>query len=326
MPSASNAITNLRPDLGGSFVEFDLEMNAMGFIGSRVLPVIDVPKATGSFGILPVEEMLKIRNTKRAPGAGYSRGEFKFETSTFTCEEHGAEEPVDDREASLYSEYFVAEQIAAMRARQAVLANYEARVAAAVFSTSTWTGASLTTAVSTEWSSAASGVPVTDVLTAGNIIYENSGFYPNALIINRRVFRNLKNNAQVIDRIVSAGAGQAAKSGDISAELLAQVFDLDMVIVAGAGKNAANEGQAADIDPFWSNEYAMLCRVATGPDIRQPCIGRTFHWSEDGSTIGGTTEEYRDEAVRSKIIRVRHDVDEVIIYANAGHLLSNITA
>ena len=326
MPSASNAITNLRPDLGGSFMEFDLEMDRMGFIGSRVLPVIDVPKATGSFGILPVEEMLKIRNTKRAPGAGYSRGEFKFETSTFTCEEHGAEEPVDDREASLYSEYFVAEQIAAMRARQAVLANYEARVAAAVFNTSTWAGASLTTGISTEWSNATSGVPVTDVLTAGNIIYENSGFYPNALIINRRVFRNLKNNAQVIDRIVSAGAGQAAKAGDISAELMAQVFDLDYIIVAGASKNAANEGQAADLESFWSNEYAMLCRVATGSDIREPCIGRTFHWSEDGSNIGGTTEEYRDEAIRSKIIRVRHDVDEVIIYANAGHLLSNITA
>jgi hypothetical protein len=326
MPSASNAITNLRPDLGGSFMEFDLEMDQMGFIGSRVLPVIDVPKATGSFGILPVEEMLKIRNTKRAPGAGYSRGEFKFETSTFTTEEHGAEEPVDDREASLYSEYFVAEQIAAMRARQAVLANYEARVAAAVFNTTTWNGASLTTGVSTEWSNAANGVPVTDVLTAGNIIYENSGYYPNALVINRRIFRNLKNNAQVIDRIVSAGAGAAAKAGDISAELLAQVFDLDYVIVAGASKNAANEGQAADLESFWSNEYAMLCRVATGSDIREPCIGRTFHWAEDGSTIGGTTEEYRDEAVRSKIIRVRHDVDEVIIYANLGHLLSNITA
>ena len=326
MPSASNAITNLRPDLGGSFMEFDLEMDQMGFIGSRVLPVIDVPKATGSFGILPVEEMQKIRNTKRAPGAGYSRGEFKFETSTFTCEEHGAEEPVDDREASLYSEYFVAEQIAAMRARHAVLANYEVRVAAAVFNTTTWNGASLTTGVSTEWSNAANGVPVTDVLTAGNIIYENSGYYPNALVINRRIFRNLKNNAQVIDRIVSAGAGAAAKAGDISAELLAQVFDLDFVIVAGASKNAANEGQAADLESFWSNEYAMLCRVATGSDIREPCIGRTFHWAEDGSTIGGTTEEYRDEAVRSKIIRVRHDVDEVIIYANLGHLLSNITA
>jgi hypothetical protein len=307
-------------------MEFDLEMDAMGYIGSKVLPVIDVPKATGSFGVLPVEEMLKIRNTKRAPGAGYSRGEFKFETSTYTTEEHGAEEPVDDREASLYSEYFVAEQVAAMRARQAVLGNYEARVAAAVFNTSTWTGASLFTNVSTEWSNASSGVPVTDVLTAGNKVYENSGFYPNALVINRRVFRNLKNNAQVLDRIASAGAGSSIKAADVSVEMLAQVFDLEYVIVAGASKNSANEGQAATPASFWDNEYAMICRVATGPDIRQPCIGRTFHWAEDGSSVGGTTEEYRDEGVRSKIIRVRHDVDEVIIYANAGHLLGNITA
>ncbi len=326
MPSPSNSLSTLRPDLSGSFMEFDIEMDNMGFIGTKVLTVVDVPKATGTFGILPVEEMLKVRNTKRAPGSGYSRGEFKFETTTFTCEEHGAEEPVDDREAALYSEYFIAEQIAASRARRAVLANYEARVAAAVFNATTWNSASLTTGVSTEWSNAASGKPVDDVVTAGNVMYENSGLYPNALVINRRVYRNLKNSAQVIDRIVSAGAGQAGKLGDISPQLLAQVFDLDMVIIAGATKNAANEGQAADLEAFWSNEYAMLCRVATSSDIREPCIGRTFHWAQDGSSIGGTAEMYREEQTRSDIIRVRHDVDEVIIYPQAGHLLSNITA
>jgi hypothetical protein len=69
----------------------------------------------------------------------------------------------------------------------------------------------------------------------------------------------------------------------------------------------------------------MVCRVATGLDIREACIGRTFHWSADGSSIGGTIEEYRDETVRSAIIRVRHDVDEVVMYPQAGHLLSNIT-
>jgi hypothetical protein len=50
-----------------------------------------------------------------------------------------------------------------------------------------------------------------------------------------------------------------------------------------------------------------------------------FHWSEDGSSPGGTVESYRDEIVRGNIIRVRHDVDEVVLYAQAGHLLSNIT-
>jgi len=326
MASPSNSLSTLRPDLSGSFMEFDLEMDSMGFVGTKVLVPTEVQKPTGTFGILPVEEMLKLRNTKRAPGSGYSRGEFKFETTTFACEEHGAEEPVDDKEAEMYSEYFVAEQIAAMRARRAVLANYEARVAAAVFNTSTWTGSTLSTSVSTEWSNAASGVPVTDVLAAGNKIYENSGFYPNALVINRRVFRNLKNNAQVIDRIVAAGAGQAAKAGEISAELLAQVFDLDYIIVAGATKTTANEGQAASLAAFWDNEYAMVCRIATSSDIREPCIGRTFHWGADGSSIGGTAEQYREEQTRSNIIRVRHDVDEVVIFANAGHLLSNITA
>jgi hypothetical protein len=326
MPTPSNALSTLRPDLSGSFMEFDLEMDSMGFIGTKVLVPVDVPKPTGTFGILPVEEMLKIRNTRRAPGAGYSRGEFKFETTTFTCEEHGAEEPVDDKEAEMYSEYFVAEQIAAMRARRAVLSNYEARVAAAVFNTSTWTGATLTTTVGTEWSNASSGKPVDDVNAAGNIMYENSGFYPNALVINRRVFRNLKNNAQVIDRITAAGAGQAAKPGEISAELLAQVFDVDYVIVGGATKNGANEGQTASLSAFWSNEYAMVCRIATSSDIREPCIGRTFHWAADGSSIGGTAEQYREEQTRSNIIRVRHDVDELIIMPAAGHLLSNITA
>jgi hypothetical protein len=30
--------------------------------------------------------------------------------------------------------------------------------------------------------------------------------------------------------------------------------------------------------------------------------------------------------VRARIIRVRHDTDEVIMYPQAGHLLSNITS
>jgi hypothetical protein len=69
----------------------------------------------------------------------------------------------------------------------------------------------------------------------------------------------------------------------------------------------------------------MVCRIATSNDMREPCIGRTFHWSEDGSLIGGAIEEYWEEQSRSNIIRVRHDTDEVIMYPQAGHLLSNVT-
>ena len=65
--------------------------------------------------------------------------------------------------------------------------------------------------------------------------------------------------------------------------------------------------------------------MTTTNDMSEPCIGRTFHWAEDGSQPAGTVETYRDETKRSDIVRVRHDVDEIVMYTEMGHLLYNIT-
>jgi hypothetical protein len=288
---------------------------------------MSVASQAGNFGKIKLAELLQQRQTKRAPGSGYARGSWTFDKATYATEEHGAEEPVDDREAQMYADYFDAEQVSTMRAFSSVLRNAEQRVADAVFNTSTWTGGALTTAITNEWDSnhTTNAVPITDVEAAVNKVYDASGLWPNALIINRKVFRNLRNLDQIIERINSEGAGNASKPSDITAAMLAQVFDLDFVIVAGTSRNSAKEGQAATPVQIWDSEYAMVCKIATSADMREPCIGRTFHWSSDGSSLGGTVESYRDEVIRGNVIRVRHDVDEVILYPQAGHLLSNVT-
>jgi hypothetical protein len=326
MPSPTSSLATQRPDLA-TFLEFDLASEDAGYIATQVLPVMSVASQAGNFGKIPLEQLLQQRQTLRAPGAGYARGNWTFDKATYATDEHGAEEPVDDREAKMYAEYFDAEQVSTMRAFSSVLRNAEQRVADAVFNATTWTGASLTTAVTNEWDTnhTANAVPITDVEAAVNKVYDGSGLWPNALIINRKVFRNLRNLDQIVERINSEGAGNASKPSDITAEMLARVFDLDYVIVAGTSRNSAKEGQSATPVQIWSSEYAMICRIATGNDMREPCIGRTFHWSSDGSSIGGTVESYRDEVIRGNVIRVRHDVDEVILYPQAGHLLSNVT-
>lgn len=324
MPSPSSSLSTLRPDLA-AFFEFDLEMEAAGFVGTRVLPVVEVGLQADNPGKVPLEQLLQENSTARASGANYNRGSFKFETFSYATEENGFEEPIDARDEKRYMHIIDAERVASARALAQVMRGHEKRVADAVFNTSTWTGASLTTAIVNEWDDATNAVPVTDVEAAVRKIYDGSGLWANALVINRKVFRNLRNCDQITDRIASSGAGSAIKASDITAEMLAQVFDLDFVIVAGSSKNTAKEGQAASVSQIWSDEYAMVCRVATTNDIREACIGRTFHWSEDGSVIGGAIEEYYEEQTRSRIIRVRHDTDEVIMYPQAGHLLSNIT-
>ena len=323
MPSPSSSLATQRPDLAESFMEFDLEADAAGMVATQVFPIVSVQSQAGNFGKIPLEQLLQERDTKRAPGSGYSRGNFTFQPATYATEEHGAEEPVDDREAKMFAEYFDAEQIAAARAYSAVLRNAEQRVADAVFNATTFS--SNTTAVTNEWDDTANATPLTDVEAAVQAIYDASGLWANALVINRKVFRNLRNCTQVIDRINSAGAGVISRPTDITAQMLAEVFDLENIIVAGTSKNGAKEGQAASPTQIWSGEYAMVCKVATGADFREPCLGRTFHWGEDGSDPGGTIETYRDETVRGDVVRVRHDVDEVLLYTDAGHLLSNIT-
>lgn len=323
MASPSSALSTQRPDIASSFMEFDLAAQRANMIAGEVFPVIETAKQAGNFGKISIEQLLQHPETQRAPGGPYNRASWTFAPATYSCVEHGIEEPVDDNEATMYAEYFDAEMMAGVRAYHAVLMAYELRTAAAVFNATTWTSYTTSAGSSLEWSDYANALPLNNIETAVQAVYSQSGIWPNALIINRKVFRNLRNCAQIIDRVKYQGFVDA-RAGNITAEAIGQACDLRL-IVAGGTQNTANEGQDASLSPAWSNEYAMVCKVAETSDPREPCIGRTFHWGEDGSEVGGHVESYRDETVRSDIIRVRHQVDELVLYPEVGHLIDNIT-
>lgn len=321
-PTSSNASD--RSDLG-AFFEFDLEMEKQGYIGTKVLPVIESGLAADNPGKIPLEALLQEVETLRNSGGKYNRGSWKFDRFTFSTQENGWEEPVDERDVARYKELLQLEQIAYSRAVNFIMKNHEKRCAGLVFNPTTWNGAALTTGITHEWDDPVNATPIVNVEAARLKVYEGSGLWANALVINKKVFHNLRNCEEIIERINSAGAGSASKASDITPEMLAAVFDLQFVLVGAGSKNGATEGQTAAPTQIWSDEYAMVCRVATTGDMREPCIGRTFHWAEDGSQVGGAVEEYYSDDVRSRVIRVRHDTDEVIMYPQAGHLLSNIT-
>jgi hypothetical protein len=321
MPSPATSDAVLRPDLGLAVQEYDALADLNGYIAQRVLPVFESDLQSAQFARIPIEALLQSPEVARASGAAYNRGDWKFTSDNFATKEYGWEEPVDVREARIYARYFDAEAIAAQRAQGFVLRAAEMRAAAALFNAVTWTP----TAVTNEWDDLTNATPIVDVEAAVRRVWALCGLWPNALIVNRSVFRNLRNCHEIIERINSAGAGDRTVPRDVTAAMLATVFDLDEVIVAGSPKNTANVAKDVSIAPIWSNEYAMVARVARTADLREPCIGRTVHWGEDGSQIGGLFESYYSDERRSNIVRCRHDVDEKILYVEAADLLSNIT-
>jgi hypothetical protein len=317
-PSPSKSIANLRPDIQGMFEEFDVEMNLQRMVALKVFPVFEVGLQAGPFGKIKIESLLRAVDTKRGSGGGYNTSSFEFTDDSYATKENGLTVPVDQRNAKIYANYFQAEVVAAKLARAGVMTNMERRVADLLFKAS-----NVTVNAANEWNTA-SGLPIDNVETAVQKLYDK-GIIANAMLISYKVFRNLRNNAQVIARITASGAGRPAKPSDVTIDMLKAVFDLDNILVGGAQYNSAAEGKDASISPIWSDEYALVTRVSDG-DISDPGVGRTFHWGEDGSTIGGTLETYYDEDIRGDKVRCRMETQEKVVYQEAIELIDNVTS
>jgi hypothetical protein len=291
------------------------------YIGLKLLPVFNTSEKTADYPKITIESLLSVKDTKRAPRAAYNQSDWTFDTDTFNCQDHGWTELLDDEERRLYQYLFDAETVSVERATQIIMMNHEIRSAALLFNTGNFSN----TAVSVEWSTPATATPHKDVTITGfNNMKAVGGIKPNVGVCSDTVFRNLVNTAEVKDALkytdpIEMGGAEAQKRA------IAMYFGLKEMFVGDAVKNTAKKGQTAVIGDIWDDEYFMLARVANTQDLKEPQVGRTFLWTTDSPGML-VTESYRVEDNRSDAYRVRHNVDEAIINAASGYLLTNITA
>lgn len=322
MPAPSTTVVTQRPDLAGSMEEYPIRNAKLGAIANQVFVPVDVALQADTYGRIPIEEYLQVLETQRASGSGYNRDDFNFIDDSYACKEHGLEGVVDDRDAKRYASYFDAELKQTERKDFQVTLAQEVRASNLLMNATTFSGQ--TTAMGTALTDYASSTPVTKVEAACQAVYNRTGIWPNTLVMNNIAKRNMRHNAEVISRITSSGAGDQARQADITIEQLSQVFDLPHILVGGMASNSADRGQAASISSAWPDAYMMVGYIDHSGDIQAPSLTRAFHWSEDGSEIGGHIESYREDDKRSTIIRVRHDVVEKIEYAELGQLITGV--
>lgn len=318
MPTPANSTAVLRPELAVCAYEYVLGADV--FIGPKVLPVFETDIDSGEYPVIPVESLLSLPETVRKAGSAYSRDDFVYETDDFVCKEHGFEEPVDDSHSRKLSRYFDVELVATQRCMDKILRAQEKRTADMLYNESTFTPHNVTA----KWNDAAASDPLADVNAGKEAIEDLTGISPNTLVINKQQFRALGLCEAVIDRIKFTNPN--VQRGQLPAQLLAQYFDVEQVLVAGGVYNSANKGLAASIAKIWSSSYAMLCISSHGGmDLKEPSLGRTFLWTQDSPTPV-VVESYREEQIRSNVIRARQNTAEKLTMAAAGYLLKGVIA
>jgi hypothetical protein len=318
-PTSDTALQ--RPDLGMAVYETLTSAPTMGFIGLQVMPPFYVPVNAAEYPVIPKEALFNLLDTSRGPLGHYNRSGDEFESGYFRTTEKGLEARLDDRYRALYSSKFAWELAISNIKMNEILRAQEYAIAAKIINTSNFTP--VNAAVS--WATLATATPKYDIIT-GKAALRAKGIIPNKLIVNYTNFLQLTQMTEVKTAVYQIFP-DAAKTGTISQAQLEAYLDIPLLI-AGAMYNTAGRSATASLSDLWGTRYAMLCRVAEGDtaDVIEPCIGRSFVWNE-GAQQTVIVEQYRDEAVRSDMLRVRHDVDWAFLasYDSSNSVKSEIS-
>lgn len=311
----SGTRTSPRLELGVAFMEFVAQQNY--FIGTQLLKLFRTQKQKGIFPAITRESLTRNLNTKRTKRSGYNREGIITEDVSFACEEHGLEGALDDSERALYASDFDAELNITLQTGHLLLLAQEARIASAIFNTTTWTGAALyTDNSSAPWDAAATDV-VAQVVAAKEKVRANTGMVPNAIIFSETNKNRLLSNTDLKTRIQYTARPTEAEI----VNALADLFGVKYVLIGKAVKNTANKGKDFTGSDIWSDDYAMLALIAENENnLAEPCVGRSMLWVED-SAENTLVESYRAEEIRSDIFRVRQNIDELVIDKYFAHLM-----
>lgn len=274
------------------------------FVGTQILPVRDVATKTGQYPVFGDDQFDLNASKVRAAGSAFARRDFAYGQQDFSCKQYALEGLLPDEDVSQASDDGISDSAAAIakKLQRDIMVGHELRVA------STMAAAGFnSTAVTAAFSSKATALPIEDIQNAVERLNGN-GFYDGlALIIETSLFNKMINTDDV--RGIFNGNGQYTNR-----QVILDALGVNQIIVTPTRYNSAAKGKAASRSKIWSTTDFFVGQVAGG-DFANGGFGRTLAYSADGGVF--SAEQYRDEPIKSDVLRVFNSVDESIINTNA---------
>jgi hypothetical protein len=197
----------------------------------------------------------------------------------------------------------------------------EVRVANLVFNTASYATANKSTLSGTsQWSDYTNSDPVGAILTAMDAML----IRPNKLVLGRAVYTVLRRHPKIVAGVVMNG-GNADMGGVVAKQAIAELLELDELIIGEGFVNTAKKGQAPTMSRVWGKSAAL---VYQSPVMASPQGVMTFGYTAEwGQRIAGTIEQDPDIGLRGGTrVRVGESVKEVIAANDAGYLFSAAVA
>lgn len=289
--------------------------DANSFVANRVFPTVDVPHLSNKYHVFDKDQWLRSEAGLRSSGAPTRGANFTMSTGTYTCEQYGVHMDVDDLVAANADAGVDILTSATQYVTEKVLQKRDQVFAAAAFTTLTWTGSTTGGDItpSTLWS-ASGGTPIKDIQAQQDAVHAKTGRKPNVLLLGKDVYTALRDSDDVLDRV------KYSERGIVTTDLLAALFDVEEVIVAGSIVNAEQEGATASYAPVFDADDALLLYRPANPGLLTPSAGYMFQF-EDLRTL-----RYRMDSHHSERIETLASFDFKVTGADLGVFFNECVA
>jgi hypothetical protein len=293
------------------------ENNAL--IADSVLPRLDPPLEKEEFTWLKfaLGEEYTIPDTKVGRKSAPSEVEFSATRQTGRTQDYGLDDLIpynDNRNAPLGYDpiSFATEQLAEL-----IALDRERRVANLVFQNALYAAANKVTLSGTsQWSDFTNSNPISDILTG----LDATIMRPNVAVMGRAVYTKLAQHP----KIVKAYFGNAGDSGVVPRSFLAQLFELDEVLVGESFVNTAKKGQTPTVARCWGKSMLLFKR---NPLARNETNTVTFGYTAQyGQRVAGQIDEPKVGLRGATRVRVGESVQEVISGAEVAYYIENAVA
>lgn len=281
-----------------------------GYLADKVAPPVPVKKESAVYWVYD-KSRFDIPDSIRAPRSAYNRVEWTASTASYACEEYGLELPIDDRERDNAAGPIDLEVDSTEIVTDMVLNNREKRVADIVTSTSS-IAQNTTLSGTSQWNDYTNGVsdPLDDARVARQTIFDSTGYRPNSMLLGWKVFEALKMHPLILERI------QFSERAIVTAQILAQLFEVDELLVGGVLRRTSIEGATDALADVWGRDAVMFYSE------KRPSLKRaSFMYQFRNRNLRAF--RYRDEEIASDVIRVTEIQTEHLVAASLGYLIKD---
>lgn len=249
------------------------------FIADKVFPTVPVTKQSDRYFKYLKEDWFRDEAQERSLGTESAGGDYDIDnTPTYFCKKYAFHKDVFEEDRANSDDPLQPDQDATEFVVEKILLNKENNWARTYFRAGVWgqdlVGADTASADTTvvKWDDYVNSDPIKDVDTMSTNMQALTGKRPNTMVIGRQVYDALRQHPDILDRI------KYTQTGIITAQLIAELFDVERILVANAIQNTAKKGQAANMK-FVMGKHMLLCYTEARPRIKAASAGYCFTWT-----------------------------------------------